>query len=93
MNRADTINSLALAMGVISKGEYNKRRFDNKTGTLYCSDDQAVREDIIKNAITYFDNMKKKYERSGLENMDTVISYYEVATEALRGLQSEVSGA
>jgi hypothetical protein len=88
MDRANTINSLALAMGVISKEEYISRRFDNSTGTLYCQDDKAISDDIIKNAILYFEKMKQKYERSGIDNMGTVLSYYEAATYALKELQS-----
>ena len=85
MDRADTINSLALAMGVSTEKEHESR-YDSKTGTLYCNG-RTINSDVITNAITYFENMKSKCERSGIDNIQTVISYYDAAATALRALQ------
>ena len=39
MNRADMINSLALAMGVNAPGSViNNKKYDTQTGTIYCKD-------------------------------------------------------
>ena len=90
MDRANTINSLALAMGVVSENDLVSKRYNVSTGTLYCGDEagRTLDEEVVKNAITYFENMKKKYERSGMPNMEKVVSYFDAALVALNEMQA-----
>ena len=86
MNRADTINSLALAMGVNAPRGYDTKKYDTKTGTIYCKD-RPVNEDTIKNAIHYFETLKARCDKSTASEIRTVGTYYDVAISALKAMQ------
>ncbi len=87
MNRADMINSLALAMGVNAPGSViNNRKYDTQTGTIYCKD-RPVNVDTIKNAIHYFETLKSRCDKSTAAEIRTVGTYYDAAITALKAMQ------
>ncbi len=86
MNRADTINSLALAMGVNAPRGYDAKKYDTKTGTIYCKD-RPVNVDTIKNAIHYFETLKSRCDKSTAAEIRTVGTYYDAAITALKAMQ------
>ena len=89
MNRADMINSLALAMGVNAPGSViNNKKYDTQTGTIYCKD-RPVSDDTVKNAIHYFETLKAKYAKSDASEIRTVANYYDVAISALMAYQDQ----
>ncbi len=88
MNRVDMINSLALAMGVNAPKGYDSKRYDTQTGTIYCKD-RPVSDDTIKNAIHYFDTLKKRCANSDSAEIRTVANYYDVAISALTAYQDQ----
>ncbi len=87
MNRADMINSLALAMGVNAPKGYDAKKYDTKTGTIYCKDRPTVSADTIKNAIHYFESLKSRCDKSTAAEIRTVGTYYDVAITALKAMQ------
>ncbi len=88
MNRADMINSLALAMGVNAPKQYDTNRYDTHTGTIYCND-RPVTDDTVKKAIHYFEALKARYEKSDAAEIRTVSTYYDVAIAALWAVQDK----
>ena len=86
MNRADTINSLALAMGVNAPKGYDAKKYDTKTGTIYCQD-RPVSDDTLKNAIHYFEALKARCDKSTAAEIRTVGTYYDIAISALKAVQ------
>ena len=86
MDRADMINSLALAMGVNTNTGFKKTKYDTKTGTIYCNG-ETISDNTITNAITYFENMQAKCNRSDVREFKTVSTYYAAAIEALKFFQ------
>ena len=88
MNREEMINSLALAMGVNTEKEYDSKKYNSQTGTIYCND-KPINDDIIKNAIHYFETLKTKCYKSNLSEIRTVGKYYEVAISALEAVKTQ----
>ena len=86
MDRADMINSLALAMGVNTVKQNTNSKYATKTGTIYCNG-RPVSDDTITNAINYFEAMRKKCEKSEVRDIKTVATYYSAAIEALEALK------
>ena len=81
------INSLALAMGVNTEKEYDAKKYNSQTGTIYCND-KPVNNDIIKNAIHYFETLKNKCNRSSHPEIRTVGKYYDLAISALEAVKT-----
>ncbi len=88
MNRADMINSLALAMGVNAPKVYDTKKYDSKTGTIYCND-RPVGKETMDNAIHYFEALKAKYSKNNAAEFRTVCNYYDIAISAMKACQNK----
>ncbi len=87
-NRADTINSLAMAMGVKPVLDYKKNKYNTATGTIYCNGTQYSPE-LLSQAIAYFETMRSKARSSLASNSGMIVAYCEVAVSALKELQDK----
>ncbi|MBE5842250.1 MAG: hypothetical protein E7304_12710 [Butyrivibrio sp.] len=87
-NRADTINSLAMAMGVKPVLDYKKNKYNTATGTIYCNGTQYSPE-LLSQAIAYFETMRSKARSSLASNSEMIVAYCEVAVSALKELQDK----
>ena len=82
-DRAKTINSLAVAMGMQPISGKDMARYDTARGTLYCNDNSM---DIgnVGAAISYFETMKLKALRSLSPEAQMVAGFYTSAINALK---------
>ena len=87
-NRAQTINSLAMAMGVKPVSQQDLNRYDNSRGTLYCKNNKREAVDNTGSAIAYFETMKKSALRSVSAESQILAFYY---IEALRLVQQRTA--
>ena len=90
-NRAQTINSLAMAMGVKPVSQQDLNRYDNSRGTLYCKNNKREAVDNTGSAIAYFETMKKSALRSVSAESQIIAGYYTSAIEALRLVQQRTA--
>ncbi len=91
-NRTDTINSLAMAMGVKPIKSYDSSRYNSATGTIYCNG-VPITVDAISSTIAFFENMREKSTRIVNPNTKTITSYYDIAISALKDLQQKTAEA
>ncbi len=89
-NRAQTINSLAMAMGVKPVSQNDLKRFDSASGTFYCND-KNNEEAKIESAIAYFENMKKNALRSISTDSHMVAEFCSTAIDALHFVQQKTA--
>lgn len=87
-NRADTINSLAVAMGVKPVYDYQRNKYNTATGTIYCNGSQYSPE-LLSSAIAYFETMRSKARSSLAANSEMIVAYCDVAVSALKELQDK----
>ena len=87
-DRAKTINSLAVAMGMQPVSKKDLARYDTARGTLYCND-RPVDLSNVAAAITYFETMKSKALRSLSPEAQTVAGFYSSAIDALNFLKQK----
>ena len=89
-DRAKTINSLAVAMGMQPVSRKDMTRYDTARGTLYCND-KPLDLSNIEAAISYFETMKSKALRSLSPESQTVAGYYSSAIDALRYVEQKTA--
>ena len=89
-NRAQTINSLAMAMGVKPVSSKDMARYNSASGTFYCKDNSSDSNNI-DSAIAYFENLKKSALRSLSSESQMIAGYYTSAIEALKFFQQKTA--
>ena len=89
-DRAKTINSLAVAMGMQPVSRKDMTRYDTARGTFYCND-KPLDFSNIEAAISYFETMKAKALRSLSPESQMVAGYYSSAIDALRYVEQKTA--
>ncbi|MBO6241034.1 MAG: hypothetical protein J6O61_09450 [Butyrivibrio sp.] len=89
-DRAKTINSLAVAMGMQPVSKKDLAKYDTARGTIYCND-RPIDTGNIEGAILYFKTLKTKALKSLAPEAQTVAGYYTSAIDALEFLKQKTA--